>query len=1242
MIRAISFTLLIGINLYIPLSFLEIKADNLSEILIKGEDKHFKKDFYGAIEEFNKLIEKNPKKWEAYHNRGLSKRGIKDLNGAIIDFTKAIELNPIPWFRSFEFRGITKYELGNTLGAIEDYSEVLKINPNYQNGYYSRALLKEIINDYEGAILDYSEALRIDKNDKDSYLNRANIKDITGDKYGALEDYSKAIILDPKNSNAYFNRAYIKKENKDFKGALEDFLIVINLNPLDSGAFFNIALLKERVNEYESALQYYSKAIKIEDDNSDFYLFRAGIKSKLKDFNGAIEDYSKAIILNPKDYIAYERRGLVKKKIEDFEGAISDFSNAININKKQSSQSFINRGYSKQMISDHEGAISDFNIAINLEPKYYYSYYARADSKGKLGNYDEAIKDLNLAIKINPKDKFSLGLRGYYKSILNDFEGAISDQTLAINIDPKYSYAYHSRGFSKARLGDLDGAVLDLESVFNFGNIDDKFLSISYLIDVYTQFAFYKDIPELIQKGKRLLSQTNKAEANLAIIYLESIYNLNIGNLAKSEELSKNCLEKIKLEKINDSIFENYCTSLLSNIYINNGKFKKAKEFIKFRTLEGQLSLAYIAFMEQKLQKAERILTRIYKIQFKDSNFKKPDPYISSMIGSALWFQGKNKEAKIFHRESLNIYKSIYGENNPILIQPYINLAMVYFNENDFENTEIYLRKSLNLQFKFIQEQIPYIPLSKREEFIKRLGISYPAIFSASNIHPKGKYLALFARLNRHGLLEEIEKKQANLSSLNKVYKELNKKIISLNNQISSINTSDIGSIKKFNAEKEILELELYKALPDFKSKIYSIEEISKEIPNNGVLIEYQKYRPFIFDNPADALSEENWEKPRYQALLLLSNGEVETVDLGPAQEIEDLIKKALISSEQYLPDAQKLWNRVGKSIINPLGKYIKDKKVLFISPDAELNKVPFAAVSSANENKLLVEEFLLRLITTGRELVSLNKTNIFNNNKSLVVANPNFNLKDNSSNTKVIKNKKVFEFQKRSFEQSVKVWNSLPETKEEGRFIANRIDGELLIEDKASVLNIQKRNSPKIMHIASHSFFLSDKEEKLALSSILFANSFNKQNSKFEDPLLRSGIVLSGANYPEFNKIDDGYLTALELSKLDLSGTELVVISGCESGLGEIKSGDSIYGLKRSITVAGARSSLLSLWDVNDKATAAFMESFYKKLKEGEGRSEALASTQNEFRVHPNEDWRHPNVWAAFQLSGDWRPISF
>jgi CHAT domain-containing protein len=154
------------------------------------------------------------------------------------------------------------------------------------------------------------------------------------------------------------------------------------------------------------------------------------------------------------------------------------------------------------------------------------------------------------------------------------------------------------------------------------------------------------------------------------------------------------------------------------------------------------------------------------------------------------------------------------------------------------------------------------------------------------------------------------------------------------------------------------------------------------------------------------------------------------------------------------------------------------------------------------------------------------------------------------------------------------------------------------------------------------------------------------------ESPMLRSGIALAGANRNPLPGIaststlsgedsgDDGYLTALEVAQLNWKGTELVVISACESGTGETRAGEGVYGLRRAIAVAGARSSLLSLWKVSDEATAAFMEAYYRRLKAGEGRAAALAATQQSFRSHPNPTWRHPYVWAAFQLSGDWGPI--
>ena len=111
-------------------------------------------------------------------------------------------------------------------------------------------------------------------------------------------------------------------------------------------------------------------------------------------------------------------------------------------------------------------------------------------------------------------------------------------------------------------------------------------------------------------------------------------------------------------------------------------------------------------------------------------------------------------------------------------------------------------------------------------------------------------------------------------------------------------------------------------------------------------------------------------------------------------------------------------------------------------------------------------------------------------------------------------------------------------------------------------------------------------------------------------------------------------------MAHLDWQATELVVISACESGTGDIRAREGFYGLKLAIAVSGLRSSLLSLWKVDDRATAAFMESFYRRLKVGIGRADALAQTQRDFRENSDPDWNVPYVWGAFQLSGDWRPI--
>ena len=197
-----------------------------------------------------------------------------------------------------------------------------------------------------------------------------------------------------------------------------------------------------------------------------------------------------------------------------------------------------------------------------------------------------------------------------------------------------------------------------------------------------------------------------------------------------------------------------------------------------------------------------------------------------------------------------------------------------------------------------------------------------------------------------------------------------------------------------------------------------------------------------------------------------------------------------------------------------------------------------------------------------------------------------------------------------------------------EGQQIANLINANFLKRGNATPRSVQQYQRPKVLHIASHAFFRPQKDINI------------------EHPLLSSGIVLAGANNPESNPLDDGYLTSLEITNLNLQGTNLVVISACVSGQGFRFSGEGVYGLKRAIAVAGAKSNILALWEVDDAATSVFMTNFYQRLKNGETKYDALKNTQKDFKnsiiKNPDkkDDWSHPYYWAAFVLSGDWREI--
>ena len=599
-------------------------------------------------------------------------------------------------------------------------------------------------------------------------------------------------------------------------------------------------------------------------------------------------------------------------------------------------------------------------------------------------------------------------------------------------------------------------------------------------------------------------------------------------------------------------------------------------------------------------------------------------------------FINKNLDiASKYFKESLRIRK-IYSsnENNLKFLNSFLYLAKINILKGDIEKARDLLIASDKIERDFINYNSQNLDSGSRTKMIEGLWRNKEILYNFSISTKGNKDLILLNLLNSKGILADLEYKQGLILKANESTQKKSLRLREIIKQSSNLKLPE-KERKNLLREKSNLEISLYSDLPLLKPNTFNIQQVSNQLENDSVLIEFVKlFKRDLYTHISNEFHDRGYE---YYAVILYPNSKIEIIRIGNAFEIESLINESLIASEEQKPEAYKLYLELSKTIIDPIIFKTEGFKNWYLSPDGEINRIPFSALTHNRANKYLSEAINIRLLTSGRELLKLKSKTALPKNKSLVVSNPSFNLKlKNSSQSISNFNQQDGLSLQRSTDLNFFDWNDLPGTAKEGKFISEITNAKLLTLNKASVSEIEKHPAPLIAHIASHSYYLPNK--KLEKSKIESIDNINIS----ENPLLRSGIVLAGANNSKVKNIDDGFLTALEVTKLDWEGTELVVISGCESGKGDIKSGEGVYGLKRAIAVAGAKSSMLSLWKVNDTATASFMKSFYLKLRQGKGKGEALSLTQKEFRNHPIPGFRHPYVWAAFQLSGDWKSINW
>lgn len=319
------------------------------------------------------------------------------------------------------------------------------------------------------------------------------------------------------------------------------------------------------------------------------------------------------------------------------------------------------------------------------------------------------------------------------------------------------------------------------------------------------------------------------------------------------------------------------------------------------------------------------------------------------------------------------------------------------------------------------------------------------------------------------------------------------------------------------------------------------------------------------------------------------------------------------------------LYNLIWK----PMESKLKGIKTVFLSPSGLLHKVSFEALCK-EQNIYLCDHIDINIRTSTSKLALPDIRVMDNNISATLFGGINYNT-DSTSN-----------------KENTQIWTYLDGTKTESEKIEKILkDGNIAVKYFSNEMATEEEfkiiaSNSDIIHIATHGFFYPDpdlliiEDEQIEHGEVLFrggdrgfgVNSFVKNNN----PLMRSGLVFAGANdvwnRKEKPDGDDGVLTAQEVAHIDMRKTKLAVMSACETGLGDIKGSEGVYGLQRAFKMAGVKHLIMSLWQVPDKETEEFMTFFYEKLIKSSDIKQAFNSTQKEMRQKYD-----PYFWAAFVL---------
>ncbi|MEY4930735.1 MAG: hypothetical protein RI909_1459, partial [Bacteroidota bacterium] len=632
-------------------------------------------------------------------------------------------------------------------------------------------------------------------------------------------------------------------------------------------------------------------------------------------------------------------------------------------------------------------------------------------------------------------------------------------------------------------------------------------------------------------------------------------------------------------------------------------------------------NVAIVKISEKKFSEAVSALTQAEAI-WRNKTGTKTNINAASIytLTGDLFYQTKNyKKAEEFYTQARDIYEKYFNKTHPEYVKILSKQSKVYYMEGNFKKAKSNIEQALSNYEIFIKQYFP--ALSEREkakywntikgdfEFYNTLAFGQledfrdltgkvydyqlltKALLLSSSIKIRERILASNDEVLKNSYLQWIEKKEFLTIALSMSTDQL------LENGIDpNALTVEIEKLERDISEKS----ELFSQ--SFDNKKITYQNVQKALNKNEVAIEMIRYRHFnhsFTDSVVYVALFVGSDNSRPKAIIMPEGARLEKRFLS-------YYRNAITTKIQDEFSYKVFWQ--------PIESKIGTASTIYLSPDGVYNQINLEAIPTP-DGKYVIDNSNIVIVSNTKDLHlrKIKKKQLIAANNATMFGNPTFYL--TASTRRDIA----------SLPGTEKEVDELDALLKKNGWVTNEY-----VEVSASEEQVKNLISPKIFHIATHGFYTP------TITQDEFADLTESEAMMTENPLLKTGLLLTGAgdimNKNKYNyNLESGILTAYEAMSLNLDQTDLVVLSACETGLGDISNGEGVYGLQRAFLVAGAKVLIMSMFKVDDEATQKLILSFYRKWLATNNLRQSFVNAKKELRV----DYPEPYYWGTFMMIG-------